>query len=336
MKLRILTESHVSQIITMAEAIDLQAQAFSTLARGLSVEGLRSQALVKNPPGIVIFNPSVLTDGSVWGIKIASDYYQNEPKGIVPRMSAVIYLGDGATGHPRTLMEGGRITDLRTGAGLALAARYLARSESRTIAIIGAGRVARFALEALSEVCPLRKVLLSTRSEGRGRQFVDTMSKRGGKIPSDIEFVGSPSAAVRVADVVVAATTSKVAVFSGADLKPGTLVIAAGGYEPDHREVDSETIRRASKWVIDSRRDCLGHSGDLMIPIREGLLREEQVAEIAELVEGRRPGRESAEEITYFKSVGVPIQDLVTAREVESRAIARGIGTLVDLGGDHD
>jgi ornithine cyclodeaminase/alanine dehydrogenase-like protein (mu-crystallin family) len=336
MKLRILTEGEIRQLLTMADAIDIQARAFQMLARGLSVDGLRSQAVLKTPPSIVIFNPSVLKDGSGWGIKIAADYYQNETTGIVPRMSAVIYLADGKTGHPRTLLEGGHITDLRTGAGLALAARYLARKDSRVVTIIGAGRVARFALEALSEVCSLEKVLLATRSEGRGRQFINQMSKHGGKVPRDIELVADRDKAVRAADVVVAATTSKEPVFKGAELKPGTFVIAAGGYEPHHREVDSETIRRASKWVIDSRRDCLDHAGDLVIPIAEKIIREDQVADIADVVDGRRPGRESNSEITYFKSVGVPIQDLITAQEVERRAIERGIGTLVDLGGDHD
>ena len=100
------------------------------------------------------------------------------------------------------------------------------------------------------------------------------------------------------------------------------------------REVDGETIRRASIRVIDSRTDCLDHAGDLVIPIKEGLIRREQVAEIAELVSGKRPPRGGDEEITYYKSIGVPIQDLVTAQHMARNAAQRGIGTEIDIGGD--
>ena len=100
--------------------------------------------------------------------------------------------------------------------------------------------------------------------------------------------------------------------------------------------MDTETIRRASKWVVDSRTDCMANAGDLLVPIQEGVIREEQVAGIADLVDGRRPGRESDDEITYYKSMGVPIQDLVTARHIERRAVERGVGVLIDIGGDED
>ena len=148
--------------------------------------------------------------------------------------------------------------------------------------------------------------------------------------------VESREAAVREADIVIAATTAKQPTFPGKALKAGTFVAAAGAYEATSREVDSETIRRASKWVIDSRTDCLDEAGDLQIPISEGIISRDQVAQIAELVAGERPGREAADEITYYKSIGVPIQDLVTAQHIERRAVDLGLGTVIDIGGDHD
>ncbi|MFQ5693361.1 MAG: ornithine cyclodeaminase family protein, partial [Nitrospinota bacterium] len=186
------------------------------------------------------------------------------------------------------------------------------------------------------EVCRLEKVRVSTRTEERGRRFVERLRSAGGRIPGDVELVGSGEEAVREADVVVAATTSKAPVFPGSALRAGTFVVAAGAYEATAREVDTETIRRASKWVVDSRADCLGDAGDLLIPMKEGVLRDEQIAGIADLVEGRRPGRESDDEITYYKSMGGPIQDLVTAQHIERRAVEREVGLLVDIGGDHD
>ena len=335
MQLRILSESDCRAAVDMAAAIDIQAEAFALLARDRSIEGLRSFAVSKNPPGAIIFNPSVLTEGAGFGVKVVCDFYGNDGRG-VPRMNALVALFDGETGQPRTVMEAGYLTDLRTGAGTGLAARYLARAGSRTVAVIGAGRVARNQIEALVEVCPIEKLWLSTRSEARARDFLDRMAKTGGKVPRDIEVVESREAAVREADIVVAATTAKQPTFPGEALKAGTFVAAAGAYEATSREVDSTTIQRASKWVIDSRTDCLDEAGDLLIPISEGIIGRDQVAQIAELVASERPGRENDEEITYYKSIGVPIQDLVTAQHIERCAIELGLGTVIDIGGDHD
>ncbi len=335
MELRILSEQDVRSLLSMSEAIDVQAEAFRILAEDRSVEGLRSFAISETPPGIAIFNPSFLKAGRGYGVKVVSDFYENERKA-VPRMTALVALFDGETGRPTTVMEGAHLTDLRTGAGTGLAARHLARKDSRSVAVIGAGRVARNQLEAISEVCPLEKVRLSTRTEKRGREFIERMAGLGGRMPSDIELVESREEAVADADIVIVATTSHTPVFPGAALKPGTFVVSAGAYEATAREVDTETIRRASKWVVDSRTDCMANAGDLLVPIQEGVIREDQVAGIADLVDGRRPGRESDDEITYYKSMGVPIQDLVTAQYIERRAMERGAGVLIDIGGDED
>ena len=335
MKLLILTEDDVRGLVNMAEAIDLQAKAFAILAAGGSVEGLRSFVKSDDPPGAAIFNPSFLKGGKGYGIKVVSDFYGNPARG-VPRMSAIVALFDGETGLPRTLMEAGHMSDLRTGAGTALAARHLARPDSRVLTLIGAGRVARNQLAALAEVCPLEKVWVSTRSEARGREFVERMAVAGGRVPTDIEVAEDREAAVRAADIVVCATTARQPTFDGAQLGPGTFVAAVGAHDIGAREVDSETIRRAARRVIDSPVDCLKNAGDLMVPIGGGIIGEADIAGIADVAAGQRPGRQSVDEITYYKSMGVPIQDLVTAQFIETRAIERGTGTRIDIGGDHD
>ena len=333
MKLRILSEADCRAVLDMAAAIEIQAEAFALLAEGRAVEGLRSFAASEDPPGVAIFNPCFLRGGQGYGIKVISDFYDNEKRGAV-RMSGVVALFDGMTGHPYALLEAGYLTDLRTGAGTGLAARYLARPDSRTVAIIGAGRVARNQLWALAELFDLETVFLSTRGAQRADDFIKRMGAMGGRIPRDIRLVESRERAVRDADIIVAATTSETPVFFGEWLKPGSFVAAVGAYEATMREVDSETIRRAANFVIDSRTDCLDHAGDLVIPISEGVIRREQVAEISELVTGKRPPRGSDSEITYYKSIGVPIQDLITAQHMARRAAERGIGTEVDIGGE--
>lgn len=333
MKLRILSESDCRAVLDMAMAIDIQGEAFTLLAAGRSVEGLRSTATSETPPGVAIFNPCFLREGKGYGIKVISDFYDNDKRGVV-RMSGLVCLFDGETGHPQTVLEAGYLTDLRTGAGTGLAARYLARKDSRVLTIIGAGRVARNQLEALAELFDLEAVLLSTRSAARANEFIERMSKAGGRIPKDIRLVEDREAAVRQSDIVVAATTSEKPVVNGAWLKPGTFVASVGAYDASMREVDSETIKRASNLVIDSRTDCLHDAGDFMIPVSEGIIQLDQVAEIAELVSGARPPRQSADEITYYKSIGVPIQDLVTAQHMARLAAQRGIGTEIEIGGD--
>ena len=335
MQLRILTESDCRAVIGMQDAIDIQGEAFTLLANGQSVEGLRSFATSDNPPGVAIFNPCFLKNGAGYGIKVVSDFYKNSERKI-PRMSALVALFAGETGAPYTVMEAGYLTDLRTGAGTGLAARYLARKNSKVLSVIGGGRVANNQVEALATVLDLKTVLISSRTSERALTLVERLQKTGGRVPKDIRYVPNAAEAVQVADVVVAATTSETPVVQGAWLKPGTFVASVGAYEPTSREVDSETIRRAARHVIDSRSDCLAHAGDLVIPSKEGVIMLDDVPEIADLVRGRAIGRQTEEEITFYKSIGVPIQDLVTAQHIQRRAAAKNIGLMVDIGGDHD
>jgi len=332
-KLRTLSESDVRNCLDMTGAIEAQAEAFALLAAKQLVEGLRAFVPSEAPPAVTIFNPSYLKNGRGFGIKVVSDFFRNDDVS-VPRMSALLVLFCGQTGLQRTVMEGGYLTDLRTGAGTALAARHLARPDSTSLVLFGAGRVARNQLVALAEVLQLTRVRVLTRSRARAEEFLRWARRAGGRVPSDVALANDVTAALAEADVVVCATTATEPVLFGAALQPGTFVAAVGANRADAREVDSETIRRADKRIIDSRADCLEHAGDLQIPLREGILCDGDVAEIAEVTTGRRPGRESAGEITYYKSIGVPIQDLCTARRIEARAVAAGIGTVLEIGGD--
>jgi ornithine cyclodeaminase len=335
MKLRVLSEADCRAVLDMATAIGAQAQAFTLLAQGRSIEGLRSFARSENPPGVAIFNPCFLRDAAGYGIKVISDFYDNDKRGIA-RMSGLVCVFDGITGHPQAVLEAGYLTDLRTGAGTGLAARHLARPSSSVVTIIGAGRVARNQLAALAEIFDLETVFLSTRSSARAEEFIARMSRIGGRIPRDIRRASSREEAVRNADIVIAATTSQTPVLCGGWLRPGTFVAAVGAHTPTTREVDTQTIRRASHRVIDSRTDCLDHAGDLMIPIAEAVIRRNEVAEIAEVVNGARPSRRSDQEITFYKSIGAPIQDLVTAQHIVRRAAQAGIGAEIEIGGDGD
>jgi len=333
-QLRILTENDVRSLIDMDAAIPIQEEAFARLAAGESVEGLRSFVVSETPPGVAIFNPCFLRNGGGYGVKVVSDFFGNGARGAA-RMSALVTLFDGETGHPRTVMEGGYLTDLRTGAGTGAAARRLARADSRVVALVGAGRVARNQLRALARTFAIERVSIAGRSEARARAFAEEVRDEDG-LPDDVVLARSATEAVREADIVVAATTASEPVIFGRDLRPGSFVAAAGANVATAREVDTETVRRAARLAIDSPAESLANAGDLAIPIAEGAIREADVAGIADIVAGTRPGRETADEIAYYKSIGLPIQDLVTAQHIERRAIAAGAGTVIEMGGDHD
>ena len=332
MKLRILTETDVRSVIDMKAAIEIQEDAFARLAAGAAVDGLRSFARSEAPPGIAIFNPCFLRGGEGFGVKVVSDYFGNDARGAT-RMSALMALFDGGTGHPRTVMEGGYLTDLRTGAGTGLAARYLAREDSRALALIGSGRVARNQAAGIASVHPVDRVLVASRA--RTRDLVEALTARDGWEAERISVVDSVDEAVSRADIVVAATTSRAPVFSGKSLRPGAFVAAVGANTPDARELDDETVRRAALRVIDSRRDSLANAGDYMIPAGRGTIDLASVAELSEIVAGARPGRRNDDEIACYKSIGVPVQDLVTAQAIEAEAVARNVGTVIDIGGEY-
>ena len=327
MKLRILTEADCRSLLTMEEAIAVQGKAFRMLADGESVQGLRSYAISENPPGVAIFNPCFLKGARGYGVKVVSDFYNNrEPE--VPRMTATMTLMDGTTGVPHTFMEAGYLTDLRTGAGTGFAATMLARPDTDVLAVIGAGRVARYQISALVAALPIKSIRISTRTRARGEELVRTVQS---EVAASVELVDSPADAIRGAGAVVAATTSKSPVFEGKLLEPGAFVVSAGSYRPDTRELDTQTIRRAARCAIDSRADCLADAGEYQIPAAEGVISLSEVIDIGDLAIGKVAGRLHDDDITVYKSMGVPIQDIVTGQEIADRAGQRGVGVMMEL-----
>lgn len=327
MKVLILTEADCRAVLGMEDAIALQERAFKTLSTGGSVAGLRSFAESETPPGLAIFNACFLKDGEGYGVKIVSDFYENDDVE-TPRMSATMTLVDGKSGLPHTFMEAGYLTDLRTGAGSGMAAKILAREDSRKLAVIGAGRVALYQVVAITCALDIETVEISTRTRSRGERLVDALR---GDLGIEVKLVGTPEQAITDADVVIAATTSATPVISGRFLKPGVLVISAGAAVPDSRELDSETIRRADQCYIDSRDDCLDAAGDYIIASSEGVCSLDDVIDIGDVIAGKAVGRERSEQNFVYKSIGVPIQDLVTGQEIAERARRAGLGVEIEM-----
>lgn len=327
----VLGRADLAKLLTPRDVIDAVAAAFRRHAGGLTHVPARGVVPVTED-GVLLLMPAVArgehADGApVAGAKLVTYYANNRSRG-VPTIHAAYVLLDGATGRPLALVEGTYVTGLRTGATSALAARYLARPEARRVVCFGAGVQAAFQLRCLAAVRPIDRVDVIGRDPARARAFADAMR---GELGIAVDVATDARAALREADLVTCATTATTPVVTGADLSPGVHVDAVGAFRPDTREVDTETVRRA-RIVVDTYAGALDEAGDVLIPMKEGALsRDALIAELAELVTGARPGRRTAEEITFFKSVGFALEDLAAAELAYRLARARGAGTEIAL-----
>ncbi|KYH38469.1 MAG: hypothetical protein AYL28_003590 [Candidatus Bathyarchaeota archaeon B23] len=303
----ILRDSDLERIVPMRDAIEAVEGAFGKLAQGLAQMPERTMMTVRG--GCILQMPCHIEGLGIATTKIVSVYPENPRRGL-PTTPAWIVVNDAETGVVKALLEATYLTALRTGAVTAVAAKYLAPRDSRVAAIIGCGYQGRFQAWALTEAFKLQTLLAYDISRERRRRFVEEM---GGQLGIDVLEAGSGAEAVRDADIVVTATTSKEPVIHREYLGDEVHISAIGSFQPDHRELDTETIREA-KLVVDKRDAALREAGDILIPIAEGAITPDHIyAELGELVLGLKPGRVEGDGLTVFKSVGLAIQDAAVA-----------------------
>jgi len=247
--------------------------------------------------------------GHAIGMKLATITPGNGPRGL-PAVNAVYLLVDGPTGQPRALMDGAALTVRRTAAASALAARYLARKDASTMLMVGAGALSRPFIEAHLSQHPIKRVHLWAREAAKREAKATELAKLG--LP--VEPAGDLEQAVRNADIISCATLSTTPLVKGAWLKPGAHLDLVGAFTPEMRECDDDAVRRASLFC-DTRAGALKEGGDLVIPLKAGVIKESSVkADLADLARGHHKGRASADEITLFKSVGTAVEDFAAAR----------------------
>lgn len=322
----LLSRRDLEALLSPADVIEAVEGAFRDVADGRA-EVLPRAVLPMERHGVFLAMVSALPRRQALGTKLVSVVARNRAANL-PTIYASYLLTDPATGAPLAFMEAGFLTALRTGATSALAARYLARPESRVVACFGAGVQAGFQLRCLRAVLPLTEVRVVGRDPGRARRFAEAMAAA---LQIPVAVVTDRTDAVAGADVVTCATTSSTPVFKGRDLEPGTHVDAVGAFRPNTREVDTETIKRA-RVVVDTYAGCWEEAGDVLIPLKARAITRRHVrAELADLVGGKKRVRASARDITLFKSVGFAPEDAVTARLAYDRARASGVGTEVAL-----
>ena len=312
----ILTADDVKKALPMKETIEAMKQAYASLSDGKAEVPLRTRLSVPKQDAISLFMPAyVLTEeGDALAIKIVSLFPKNpERERPLSLIQAAVLVLDAETGRTIALLEGSSLTAIRTGAGSGAAIDLLARPDSKVVAVFGAGTQGRTQLEAACSVRKVKKAWVFDAFADHAEAFVREMAGKG-DIPKKLYVAKDPAQALAEADIVCTATTSNTPVFADADLRPGTHVSAIGSYTPEMQEIPAETVARAYV-VVDSLSATLAETGDLLKPMQAGLFGEEHIStELGEIVLGRKAGRSSTEQITYFKSVGVAVQDAMAAQ----------------------
>jgi ornithine cyclodeaminase len=330
MKLRVISREEVKSAVSMAQAIETVKSAFAQLSKGHARVPIRTQLGIPLHDGVTLFMPAYLEDSDELGMKMVSVFSGNVEQGL-PIINALVTLVDPETGLPTAIIDGTYLTALRTGAGSGAATDLLARSDARTVGILGTGVQGRTQLQAVCTVRPIERVLVYDTRRGAAERFCEEMADAGPPLPGRIDVASSAKAAVSESDVVCTATTSSTPVFHDADVKPGTHINAIGSFTPQMQELPAETVARAL-LVVDSREAVWAEAGDLIIAKKRGLITESSVhAELGEVVAGTRPGRSSEDQVTLFKSVGNAVQDVSVGARILEEAKGKGLGTLVEL-----
>jgi alanine dehydrogenase len=313
----------------MREAIVGMKRAYADLSAGRAEVPLRGRLQIEPHNALALFMPAFVDDpdGQALALKVVSLFPGNPGRGLAYIQAAVLVL-EPETGRLVGLLEGSALTAIRTGAASGAAIDVLSRPESRVLAAFGAGAQGRTQIEAACAIRDIHTVWIYDTAEERSRGLAQELAGLG-TIPSDLRVAASAREAVTQADLICTATTSTAPVFADEDVRPGTHISAVGSYTPDMQEIPSETVERA-RVIVDSRPAALAETGDLIQPIRSGRIGPEHIAaELGEVVLGRIPGRESAVQVTLFKSVGIAVQDAAAAGIAIRNALRMGIGQEV-------
>jgi len=318
----LLDEAAVAARLDMGDLIALMERTLADFSAGRALQPVRTVLAIERHAALLAVMPGYLPGSEALGVKVVSVAPRNAERGLPTHLATVLLL-DPETGALRAIMDGRLITEMRTAAVSAAAARALALPRASRLALLGTGVQASSHLEALRRVRDLERVRVWSPTRERRESFAREASRRLGL---EVEAVDTAERAVRDADLVVTATASHTPVLEGRWLGPGTHVTAVGAARATQRELDAETVRRASVW-IDSLAAARVEAGDLLLAERDGVSWNERVrGEIGAVFEGTLAGRARPEEITLFKSLGLAVEDAASARMVWERSLAAAAG----------
>lgn len=322
--IRILDESAVGEVLSMSAGLRLVEDAFRQHALGEVTMAPRTALDLDGEAGSFRVMTAALPEMGSFGLKTLTG---------IPgrRRSDEIYfamlLFDGDTGGLRCILPAGGITPIRTGAAGGVAAKHLSREDSSELGVFGSGVQARAQVSAIREVRPIDRAKIFDVDPDSAAAFTRELESEG----LEAQAVPDSREAVRDVDIVVTATTAREPLFPGEWIEEGTHINAIGANSPVKKELDPEAFRRA-KVVVDYREQVLLEAGDVIDAIEAGAVDEDgSLTELGDVVAGRSPGRETPEQITLFKSVGVAFQDIAVAAWIHDEARRRDLGVQVAM-----
>lgn len=320
----ILNHSDITRLIDRSKIYAAVERAHADLARGAAVNPQPIAMPLPHGGNAIPMTASTAQSSSV---KLLSDMPANAARAL-PTQRSTIILTCAETGECEAVLDGRAITAIRTAAASAVATEYLSRKSSTVLGVVGAGTLAVEHTRAIARIRGIDKVLVWSRSTST----IQTFEERIADLNLAVERAESPRAVTSAVDILCTLTPSHSPIVSGDWFHPGLHVNAVGAPpRGDWREIDSTGMRVASLFV-DATSTTLAKSGDALLAIADGAITPDDLrTEIGHVIAGQKPGRTSSDQITLFNSVGIGLQDLVTARVLLSVARAAGVGTELDL-----
>ncbi len=316
-----LADSDVRSLLSMDDAIACVEEAFRE--HGLGNAQMPPKIYLYFEKGDLRAMPAYLTKQGIAGVKIVN-VHPNNPSIGLPTVMAMLILNNPETGVPLAIMDATYLTDMRTGAGGGVAAKYLSRADSKVLGLVGAGRQARTQLLAISQARELELVKVASKSPEASHGFKKEMSRAVG---CDIDVVGVNEACD--CDILATTTPVREPIIKNEWIKDGTHINAIGADAPGKEELDPRILMRA-KIVVDDMKQAV-HSGEVNVPLSKKLIREEDIyCELGKVVLGEC-GRESGDEITIFDSTGLAIQDAAVGKRVYEKAKKQGLGERLKM-----
>ena len=322
----VLDKNEIESALTIEEAIEAVEDGFKALNSGKAVIPFPVALQVPDHSGDVHIKPGYIKGYETYTIKIASGFYDN-PKAGLPASHGMLLLFDSSTGYPLCfLVDRCYLTDLRTAAAGAVAARALAKKDVSKVAVIGTGTQARMQVTALSKVRAFDELMVWGRDPKKVEKYVADM---GDVLGAEVKRASTTEEAVTGSDIIVTATMATSPVVKAAWVGKGTHITAMGSDSPEKQELESALLSKADKVVVDSLRQCAS-LGELHHAIEAGAMIEDDVhAELGEVLLGVKPGRESDDDITIADLTGTAVQDVVTSQIVYERALKKGMGSRI-------
>ncbi|MEA1881054.1 MAG: ornithine cyclodeaminase family protein [Candidatus Marinimicrobia bacterium] len=306
MNLPFYSAEDVTSAVPMNEAIEAMKRAFVALSDGSAIVPNRINLPMVDQNALHLSMPAYIKGGKYNTIKLVNVHFDNPQKGL-PLINGVILVMDAVKGNPVALVEGKSVTALRTGAGSGLATDLLAKADSKNAVIFGSGAQAKTQIEAIRCVRNLESIKIIGRSKEKTEAFCNKFDDA--VQPGNINDL-------KTADIICTATTGEIPLFDADDVKLGVHINAVGAHKPDTRELGTKLIRNG-KVYIDQLSSSKEEAGDILIPISEGHYNWGQIeGELGNLVSGKISGRETANDIIIFNSIGNAVQDLVIAETV--------------------